>query len=389
MRAALRVGYWAAGTAGRVTGASPAHAGLDLALFPYYPRGNPGFRTRFDVMLPLLEADGVRYRVFEVGSEDETLRVLNDPARQREQYLLYARMFWRRMGQIVAARGARVAFVQRGIFPYYPERRPARLEGLLRRSCGRIVLDYYDADYVHNPDAVRVAVAVADSVTAATPYLADHFARLHGDVALVPLAIEVDRYVAKRDYALSEPARVVWAGSVGNANRLRALAPALQAVAASRPLELVIVCPAPVELPGLRTSHVWPAPAGNDALTTADVALYPADPDSVTDRAKCAFKVLEYMATGLPIAACPAGVPSAIRNGENALVVQSPDAWVSALQTLLGNQELRERLGRAARAAALAEHSPEASYARLRAVLRRSGVPVRDAGDDKLVGHSP
>ena len=73
-------------------------------------------------------------------------------------------------------------------------------------------------------------------------------------------------------------------------------------------------------------------------------------PDTAYTRAKAGFKLLQYMAAGLPVVASPVGVNSELieRSGAG-LLAASPAEWDDALRTLASDHELRRSLGSAGR----------------------------------------
>ncbi len=82
----------------------------------------------------------------------------------------------------------------------------------------------------------------------------------------------------------------------------------------------------------------------------ADVAIYPFD-DTLVNRTKCSVKLLELLAAGVPVVAEAVGQNrEMIRHGETGWLVPSGDvlSFVEAVVRLLGDTQLRERLGRAA-----------------------------------------
>lgn len=95
--------------------------------------------------------------------------------------------------------------------------------------------------------------------------------------------------------------------------------------------------------------------------------------------------LLEAFACGKPVVVSnSSGVRDYLRPGENCLAVPCGDAAAlrSAIDTLLGDAELRERLGRGARAYAEAELSQDRHAARLAEAIRalRSGANAGPAG---------
>jgi len=82
----------------------------------------------------------------------------------------------------------------------------------------------------------------------------------------------------------------------------------------------------------------------------ADVAIYPFD-DTLINRTKCAVKLLDLLAAGVPVVAEAVGQNcEMIRHGETGWLVPSGDvgAFSEAVVHLLGDARLRERLGQAA-----------------------------------------
>jgi glycosyltransferase involved in cell wall biosynthesis len=82
----------------------------------------------------------------------------------------------------------------------------------------------------------------------------------------------------------------------------------------------------------------------------ADVAIYPFD-DTLVNRAKCAVKLLDLLAAGVPVVADAVGQNrETIRHGETGWLVEPGDVEVfaEAVVRLLEDAPLRERLGSAA-----------------------------------------
>jgi glycosyltransferase involved in cell wall biosynthesis len=74
-------------------------------------------------------------------------------------------------------------------------------------------------------------------------------------------------------------------------------------------------------------------------------------PDTPYTRAKAGFKLLQYMAAGIPVVASPIGVNSElVRRSEAGFLADGPIEWESALRTLAGDVDLRREMGRSGRA---------------------------------------
>ena len=102
---------------------------------------------------------------------------------------------------------------------------------------------------------------------------------------------------------------------------------------------------AAVEYVGWIDSKVLPG-----YFVQADVAIYPFD-DTLVNRTKCAVKLLDLLAAGVPVVAEAVGQNREyIRHGETGWLVAPGDveSFAGAVARLLENAQLRERLGQAA-----------------------------------------
>lgn len=106
-----------------------------------------------------------------------------------------------------------------------------------------------------------------------------------------------------------------------------------------------------------------------DALGEVDIGLYPLS-DSYFNRYKCAFKALEYMASGIPVVATGVGANSeTVGHGRCGFVCSSDEDWVTHLTTLIDDVELRKRLGATGHATVTEEFSIEKLAQKIEAVF--------------------
>lgn len=367
MRMALLLGIGVTRLLAALPRSPSRRLGGDLAVFPYVPPDYPGYSVRIGNHLRFLETAGVAYRVFAAATANDLYSLDQWPRWAR--YLFYVKVYWRRLAQVLQARTFRRAFVQRGLFPYYPDQRTPHLERLLRRLVPNSVIDFYDADYVTSPLIVDASVHYFDRVTVVGTHIKKHFVAIHRDVQVFPLCIELEEYPRKQDYSAGRPLRVLWMGSAANATRLTTVSGALREFSRLHSVRVVMVCRRPIEISDVDVECVaWSDRVTHDLLPYCDIAIYPAE-DSEVDRGKMALKVLEYMAVGLPVVASPFGLAPCVVHGETALVAEGHTRWLAALNALAESQDLRERIGRNARIAIEKYHTTEVVFPQFRRLV--------------------
>jgi glycosyltransferase involved in cell wall biosynthesis len=82
--------------------------------------------------------------------------------------------------------------------------------------------------------------------------------------------------------------------------------------------------------------------------------------DSPFQRAKFPFKLLQYLALGVPAVAGRVGTAAElIQHEENGLLASTPGEWGDAVERLIRDLELRRRLARAGRQTVAAQFTIE------------------------------
>ena len=87
------------------------------------------------------------------------------------------------------------------------------------------------------------------------------------------------------------------------------------------------------------------------------IGLMPLE-DSDWARGKCSYKMLCYMAAGLPVVVSPVGMNrEVLAQGEIGYGAATTEEWVVALSALIENRALRLRMGQAGRKVVEDEYS--------------------------------
>jgi len=235
----------------------------------------------------------------------------------------------------------------------------------LRRNARKLAFDFDDAVHLKNASpspeekdyasATRARrfkriVSSADLVIAANRVLADAAAEAAAggaDIEVLPSSVDISPYDPPGAvHRLSDPPVVGWVGTRVAAAHLLHFAPALKMVKEKVDFTLRIVSNEKFDIPGLRVENVeWTLDGEPREIAKFDVGIMPLSDDPFS-RGKSSYKLLQYMAAGVPALASAVGmnVEVAGEDENNALLAETPDEFAAKLAGLLENAESRRTL---------------------------------------------
>ena len=215
----------------------------------------------------------------------------------------------------------------------------------------------------------------AVAVTAGNAGLADHARRFNSNVAVLPSVVDTVQFrtAAPRPAERSGgPFTVGWIGSPSTAPYLELLVEPLQQLARERYVRLLVVGgPAPA-IAGVEViEQPWNLEQEVSLIQQFDVGVMPL-PDTAWTRGKCAYKLIQCMASGIPVLASPVGANLDVVPLECGLLAKNPDEWLAAFRRLAADPELRQQMGEASRHWVERRYSLSSALPVLTDVIQRS-----------------
>jgi glycosyltransferase involved in cell wall biosynthesis len=277
--------------------------------------------------------------------------------------------FAKRVTDIARASGADLVYVLREAFPIGP----GVFERLMGAACGNLVFDFDDAIWApatnfDNPldrlrDWSRPANVIRNArrTVVGSEYLAK-YARRHAQdparVVVIPTVVDTARF-SPRPRAHSAECVIGWIGTPRNTVYVQSIWPCLlEAWRLARRLRFVFVGAEPFDVGEAPVRFErWRLSDEVAAVQNFDIGIMPL-PDDEQTRGKCGFKIIQYMACGIPAIASPVGANcEVLRDGETGFLANSPQQWIGALLNLVADPALRERMGVAGRERAVSRYS--------------------------------
>ncbi len=187
--------------------------------------------------------------------------------------------------------------------------------------------------------------------------------------------IDTDRYTPRPSLSGGQADGVVlgWVGKPATEPYLDLIRNPLSEVGRRHPgARLVLVGAERFDVPGLRVERrPWSLESEVADLWEFDIGLMPL-PDDTWTRGKGGYKLLQYMALGIPSVASPVGINAEIvDHGTDGYLATTAQEWVDCLSRLIRDAEQRHLMGRSARCKAESRYSLVTSGARLLSILAR------------------
>ena len=350
-------------------------------------------RTRVFQYLPYFQRRGVEYRVITVLPDREIpgSQLLVSSNRWRKLwYYLWAS--WRTLATGLQlwwlAPEYHLLFVQKVILPA-----PVRLLLRLRRSL--LFFDFDDAIFTtevqhlnwlaawklrRNAGGVPAMLALADRAVVENEYTGSFAARFC-PVTTITGPIDTERYQPAEKPHHRKVLVLGWIGSTTTLPYLFLISEPLQKLGQRFScLRLRVVGAVGVTIEGLSVdSKAWRLEEEVDDLQSFDIGIMPL-PDDPWTRGKGGYKLLQYMAVGLPVVTSPVGINrQLVRDGDDGFWARSPAEWEARLAQLITDPSLRARMGKKGRARAQARYALNSSSERLLAAMKQPARPAKTA----------
>lgn len=354
---------------------------MKILLLSKYSRLGASSRLRALQYIPYLQEYGHTVSVHCLF-DDAYLEMLYT-AKKRSP-LLMMKLYLSRLIVLLTAWRYDIVWIEKEVAPYCP---PV-FEWLLKKFGMPYVVDYDDAIF-HNYDMspsvyvrkllgrkIDSVMRNASCVVAGNDYLADRAVKAGAlNVHVVPTVVDIMRYQIRAVKVMSS-LKIGWIGSPSTEKYVVGIRQALIKASKQHSFRLVLMgASADVvkELSGLDVEVLpWSEDHENAFIQSLDVGIMPLI-DGPWEKGKCGYKLIQYMACGVPVIATPVGVNvKIVFDNKCGLLAADLKEWETSLVQLLSDPVGRENYGAAGRYAVENEYSLGVQAPRLAKILERA-----------------
>jgi glycosyltransferase involved in cell wall biosynthesis len=380
--AGVKLNYLTYSECSRPRGRGPARfsAGfvtMKIALFTRYSSLGASSRLRSLQFIPYLESAGFHVTVTPFFDDEYLLNLYAG----RRNFFKSLKFYAARADDCMRARDAEIIWLEKELFPWIPW----ALERMALKRLPPYVVDYDDAVFHrYDYDAKGIAKALlhdkidqvmhsAACVMAGNSYLSDR-ARSAGAsrIEFVPTVVDTDGYfpgLGDRDFSR---VRVGW---IGTPNTWRKYAEPVYRIlkgSLSRSGASFRAIGASLEPKSEDNFECVPWVEAEEIgmIQSLDIGIMPLQDDPWA-RGKCGYKLIQYMACGIPVVASPIGVNSEIvEDGVTGFLAETESDWLDAVSCLTQDANLRKVMGDAGRCRVEERYSLQAWAPRVAKLFR-------------------
>jgi len=344
-----------------------------------YQRLGSSSRVRFYQYFPFLESHGIE--IIDSPFFDDNY-VRNLYAGHRTSFSIAIKAYIDRFLTLIQKKDVELIWVEKEFLPWFP----AIIEEIVTKHNIPHVVDYDDAvfhryDRNSNPiirnflgHKIDRVMRKASVVIAGNEYIANR-AREAGAprVEILPSVVDVSQYAVKQTDA-DKIFKIGWIGSPVTAHYLDMVSDAVSKLSQESDIRLILVGSGQKHpFPNIPTDMLlWNEEFEHTVNQKFDVGIMPLA-DNSFERGKCGYKLIQYMAGGLPVVASPVGVNQQIvEQGINGYLANTPDEWLDAFRTLRDHPQKRDMMGKAGRKKAEAFYNLQVTAPKLLDLLKQA-----------------
>jgi glycosyltransferase involved in cell wall biosynthesis len=317
---------------------------------------SPAQRFRFEAFEPLLAENGFKVDTYSFFSS-KTYDILYKKGYYLKKIVGVLNGTARRFLLLTKLHTYDFVFLQREFMPVGPPIFEFIAAKILKT---KIIYDFDDSIWLPNASVENKLAAPIKAVwkiayickwsykvSAGNDFLCN-YARKHTNAAVFKIPTVVDtvtRYNRIKQHAQSS-VTVGWTGSFSTLKYLDEISPAIRKLQEVYDFKFVVIADKRPDLDIKSLEFIqWNAETEIDDLMNIDIGVMPLWVDPWTE-GKCGFKLIQYMALGIPALASSVGVNKIIiDHGVNGFICNTSEDWYLYLSELLSDAVLRQSMG--------------------------------------------
>lgn len=342
--------------------------------------GNLGASSRARVYeyVSILKEQGIEFSLKNAVSNKFYLKFINNPS-TINKVKWFIKRFLSRISCLYNIRKYSSVFIQKETIPYFFPISELLIISIARKT----IFDFDDAIFIYpkspnllmkifrDPYNVQRILKRVNQVIVGNRYLYDYAIKYNKNVTIIPTGINTSRLIPGKVNKNSKIC-IGWIGSKRTSKYLLGLRDVFQRLAHRFDYVLKIVGGDKLAIDNVNVIYKdWSLESEVADIQSFDIGIMPLTEDLWT-KGKGGYKLLQYMAAGIPAVATPIGINcEIIEHGYNGFLAKDLNEWFENLAELIEKPKMRKKMGARARETVTSKFSIEKNAIKLIKVLTR------------------
>jgi glycosyltransferase involved in cell wall biosynthesis len=324
---------------------------VNILVFTRYSELGASSRLRINQYLPYFENNNLSCKVFPFFNE-KYLKDLYANKRVNIVNIIY--LYIKRLLLLLTVKKYDLIWIEKEVFPYMP----SMIESIITLFHVKYIVDYDDAIF-HNYDRFNsylfrnkfnIFLQKSSLVVVCNEYLLNYVTKCGAkNILQVPTVVDMDKYYQKQYSIINKEFRIGWIGSPSTTKYLYILKDVLEKISKKYTIKLVVIGGSELENFNVPIEfHKWSENSENALLKTFDVGIMPLF-ETKWEEGKCGYKLIQYMASGLPVIASSFGFNKKIVDKKIGFLANNDNEWELALEYFIKNRNQVQIYGKNAR----------------------------------------
>jgi glycosyltransferase involved in cell wall biosynthesis len=328
---------------------------MKILFLPRYDESGASSRYRIYQYLPFFSQQGINLTVSPL-LDNQYVKNLNDNSKNSIFSLIFH--YLKRVFSLLKSGKYDIIFIEKEIFPFLPD-----LLFIFNFFRIKYIVDFDDAifhnyddsfsinkvAYLFNKNKIPHIISDATYIICGSPYLTKYALQYNGQVIEIPTSIDLTKYELRRLQNNIPDFTIGWIGSNSTSKHFLIIKDAL--------LKFCSKFSCKVNLIGFDqtlsqefdrvipiTFIPWQESTEIEELCKFTVGVMPL-PDEPFERGKCGFKLIQYMACGIPTISTPLEANLKIDRGNGNLFAETQEDWYNNFVKIYQQREKYKIIG--------------------------------------------
>lgn len=326
-----------------------------LFLLQYPLKSAPSQRFRVELFFPELEKANLKY-TWQSFIDEKTWDIFYKSGHTLKKITGVLKGFYKRSRLVLTGlKKFDYVFIQREASPLGPPVFEWVISKVLKK---KMIYDFDDAIWIPEKSGRTIfnffksyykvgwICKWAYKVVPGNDFLCNYARKFNSDVIRIPTCVDTIHEHNRLANQQNKKIAIGWTGSHSTMKYLNDFYPVFEELKSKYDIEWIIISNKAPDYISKGIRYVkWRNETEIEDLMGINIGVMPLKDDAWSE-GKCGFKLIQYMALGIPAVASPVGVnKSIIEQGKNGFLCKNKVEWIECLSRLIEDNPLRNHLG--------------------------------------------